>query len=96
MAGLAAECVPWLHDRGVAVLASVGVSDAMPAQVPEWPMPVHQIVIVSMGLHLIDNAQLGRLAAACRDRARWEFLFCIGPLRLERGTGSPTNPVAVF
>ena len=32
-------------------------------------MPVHQIAIVAMGIHLIDNMQLGRLLAAL-PRAR--------------------------
>lgn len=49
-----------------------------------------------MGIHLIDNMQLDRLLAACRERERWEFLFVLAPLRLERGTASPLNPIAVF
>lgn len=96
MAGLDASCIPWLHERGVAVLGSDGVSDAIPSGVDGWPMPFHQIVIVSMGVHLIDNMQLGRLMAACAERERWEFLFAIAPLRLERGTASPINPLAIF
>jgi hypothetical protein len=72
------------------------VSDATPSGVDGWPMPFHQIVIVSMGVHLIDNMQLGRLMAACAERERWEFLFAIAPLRLERGTASPINPLAIF
>ncbi len=28
--GLHAECLPWLHDREVAVLGSDGISDPMP------------------------------------------------------------------
>ena len=58
--------------------------------------PIHQAGIVSMGLHIIDNAQLGRLVDACRARQRYSFLFVISPLRLERGTASPVNPLAIF
>ena len=39
---------------------------------------------------------LDRLLAACRERGRWEFLFVLAPLRLERGTASPLNPIAIF
>jgi hypothetical protein len=49
-----------------------------------------------MGVHLLDNLALGRLAAACESRGRWAFLFGVAPLRIERATGSPVNPVAVF
>jgi hypothetical protein len=49
-----------------------------------------------MGVHLLDNLELSRLAAACAARGRWEFLFSVAPLRIERATGSPVNPVALF
>ena len=49
-----------------------------------------------MGVHLIDNMQLARLAAACAERGRWEFLLTLAPLLLERGTASPVNPIAMF
>ena len=49
-----------------------------------------------MGVHLLDNLELGRLAAACAERRRYEFLFSMGPLRIERGTGSPVNPLAIL
>jgi kynurenine formamidase len=96
MAGLHAECIPWLRERDIAVLGSDGVSDAIPGHVKGWSMPVHQLVIVSMGVHLIDNACLARLMAACRERNRYAFLMTIAPLRLERGTASPVNPIALF
>ncbi len=96
LAGLDASCLPWVHERGVAVLGCDGVTDAMPSGVEGWPMPFHQIAIAAMGIHLIDNMQLERLLAACRERERWEFLFALAPLRLEGGTASPLNPLAIF
>ena len=97
MAGLHPDCLPWLHERMVAVLGSDGISDPMPfLGIPEWPFPVHQIGITAMGLHLIDNVAVARLAAACAGAGRWEFLFSMCPLRITRGTGCPVNPVAVL
>ena len=58
--------------------------------------PVHQVGIVGMGLWILDNADLERLAGACAERGRWEFMLTVNPLRIEGGTGSPVNPVAVF
>ena len=95
--GLHAECLPWLQERGVAVLGSDGISDPMPfVGTPQWPFPVHQIGITAMGLHLIDNVATARLSERCAALDRWEFLFTMGPLRIVRGTGCPVNPVAVL
>lgn len=97
LAGLHPDCIPWLHERGVAVLGSDGVSDPLPGHGPEgWPMPVHQCALVAMGVHLLDNLRLDRLSAACADHARWSFLFHVAPLRIDQGTGSPINPTAVL
>lgn len=96
LAGLHASCLPWLHARGVAVLGCDGISDVMPSGVEGVRLPIHTVAIPAMGLHLIDNAQLEDLAAACIQRHRWEFLLTLAPLRLLRGTGSPINPIAVF
>ena len=96
LAGMAAEVIPWLHERDVAVLGGDGISDPLPDTVPGWANPIHQIALVSMGVHLIDNMQLGRLAGACAERECWEFLLTIAPLRLDQGTASPVNPIAMF
>ncbi len=96
-AGLHAECLPWIHEREVAVLGSDGISDPMPfAGTPGWPFPVHQIGITAIGLHLIDNMAVARLAERCAAGQRWEFLFTMAPLRIPKGTGCPVNPVAVL
>jgi kynurenine formamidase len=95
--GIHSECLPWLHQREVAVLGSDGISDPMPfVGTPQWPFPVHQIAIVAMGLPLIDNVRIAELKERCADRRRWEFLFCMAPLRIPKGTGCPVNPVAVL
>jgi kynurenine formamidase len=95
--GLHPECLPWLHEREVAVLGSDGISDPMPfLRTPGWPFPVHQIGITAIGLHLIDNAALAGLGARCARAGRWEFLFTMAPLRIPKGTGCPVNPVAVL
>ena len=97
LAGLHPECVPWLRDRDIAVLGSDGVSDSLPSlEIPEWPLPVHQCTLVAMGVHLLDNLQLGRLMEACSRHARWEFQLTVAPLRVVGATGSPVNPIAVL
>jgi kynurenine formamidase len=96
LAGLGAACLPWLHERKVALLGCDGVSDVIPSGFPKVTMPIHTVAIVTMGIHLIDNCNLDDVAAACAARSRWTFLCAIAPLVLIRGTASPVNPLAVF
>jgi len=95
-AGLDAACLAWLRARDVATLGSDAVSDVLPSRVERVAMPIHEIAIVALGLHLMDNLDLDALAAACAAEGRWEFLFVVAPLVLRRGTASPVNPIAVF
>lgn len=96
LAGLHPECIPWLFERDPSVLGCDGVSDVLPANPHCWPIPVHQCLLVGMGVHLLDNLRLDRLAAACAAAGRWELLFVVAPLQIAGGTGSPVNPVAVL
>ena len=94
LAGLHPECLPWLHEREVAVLGSDGISDPMPfVGIPEWPFPVHQIGITAMGLHLIDNVAAGApRRARARPSGRWEFLFAMAPAADRPRHGLPGQP----
>lgn len=96
LAGLHPDCLGWLHARGVAMLGSDGAHDILPTPWTKGRVPIHVGALVYMGLHLLDNAQLDPLAAACADRQRWEFQFVLAPLLIEGGTASPVNPIALF
>jgi kynurenine formamidase len=97
LAGLHPECIPWLRERDVAVLGADGVSDPLPGSgIPGWFMPVHQCALSAMGVHLLDNLRLDLLADACARHERWTFQLTVAPLRVDKATGSPVNPIAVF
>jgi kynurenine formamidase len=95
-AGLHVTAMPWIRDRGVAMLGSDGISDVMPSGCEGVILPVHVLTLVAMGVHLLDNLALDALADACAARSRWVFQFIVSPLIIERGTGSAVNPLAVF
>jgi len=97
LAGLDASCLSWLHERSVALLGCDGVSDVIPSGYgKKLAMPIHSCVLAKMGIHLIDNADLEQLSAACLRNGRYEFQFVMAPLILRRGTASPVNPLALF
>jgi kynurenine formamidase len=53
--------------------------------------PVHQIMLVVNGIHLLENLRLDELAA----RRAYEFALIVEPLKIQGGTGSTVAPIAV-
>jgi len=89
-------CAPWFRERGVAMFGTDTSNDIRPSQYPNIGSPLHTMCLVTMGLWLIDNANLEEITQACAERNRYEFMLTLGPLRLRNITGSPVNPVALF
>lgn len=98
VAGLHPDVARWLHERQAAMLGGDGVHDPIPPNqiCADWPMPIHMVGLVAMGLHLLDNLNLEDVAKACAEAGRWAFLLTLAPLPIEGGTGSPLNPIALF
>ncbi len=95
-AGLHASVAKWLKDRDVAIIGSDGVSDVMPSGVEGLLNPLHELVLVGLGMPILDNLDLDSLADEAARQKRWTFLFVGAPLRVPGGTGSPLNPIATF
>ncbi|MEO7650374.1 MAG: cyclase family protein [Bryobacteraceae bacterium] len=95
-AGLHASCAKWLKSRDVAILGSDAASDVMPSGVDGVVQPIHQLVLVAMGMPIFDNCDLEAISEAAQKRKRWEFMITASPLAVPGGTGSPLNPIATF
>jgi kynurenine formamidase len=95
-AGLHPTALELLAERQIAALGSDGNSDTAASAVEGIDFPVHVLAINALGLHLLDYLHLEDLVAVCEDLRRWSFLCVIAPLRLQWGTGSPVNPIAIF
>ncbi len=95
-AGLHPSVARFLAQRSVAALGSDGNNDTAPSTTEGVAFPIHVLAINAMGLHLLDYLQFEDLVPRCEEASRWEFLFVAAPLRIERGTGSPVNPIAIF
>jgi kynurenine formamidase len=54
-------------------------------------LPVHRVLLVEHGVHIVENLDLEQLA---RDRV-YQFLFVCLPLKFVGATGSPVRPIAV-
>ncbi|MFI6326068.1 cyclase family protein [Nonomuraea sp. NPDC050556] len=91
--GLSADAGRWLAARDVAAVASdnaaIGGLNARQLADEDLADDLHLILLHRHGIHLIEMLWLEELAGV-RD-----FVFVAAPLRIEGGTGSPINPLAI-
>lgn len=71
-------------------------SDNWPVEVapnpdPKLSLPVHQVLLVVNGIHLLENLKLDELAA----KKVYEFAFVMQPIKAQGFTGSTVAPVAI-
>ena len=59
---------------------------------PAISLPIHQIMLVVNGIHLLERLKLDELAA----REVYEFAFVMQPLKIKGATGSTVVPAAIF
>ena len=95
-AGLHASVGPWLRERDVAMIGSDYTNDVLPSGVDGVSQPIHQLVLVAMGVRIFDNLDLEAVAEEAARQNRWEFMLTAAPLAVTGGTGSPLNPIATF
>lgn len=94
--GLYPDCLQWLHERRIALIASDCAHDVLPAPFEQERIPIHVGAEVYMGLLLLHNLRLDVLKSTCEARGQFEFFFCVAPLRIPGATASPVNPIAMF
>ncbi len=95
-AGLHATVLPWLHERGVALLVGDAVNDVQPSGVRGINRPVHQLTQVNLGLPLVDNGYLRDVARVAARLRRWEFMVSWQITQIPGGTAGPFNAIATF
>ncbi|MDP6580813.1 MAG: cyclase family protein [Vicinamibacterales bacterium] len=95
-AGLHASVLPWLKERGVAVLVGDAVNDVQPSGVQGFNRPLHTMTQVFLGLPLVDNGYLEDVAREAAARKRWEFMVSWQITNVPGGTASPFNAIATF
>jgi kynurenine formamidase len=89
-------CMPFFHEKGVALIGADMPNDRNESDYPEVLRPVHAVGVYVMGMWLIDNCNLEDLAAACNDEGTAEFAFFMSAIPFIGATGSPVSPIAMF
>lgn len=90
--GIGVAAAEWLVQQDPMLVGA----DNIPVEVSPNPdaqisAPVHQIMLVVHGIHLLENLKLDELAA----KGVHEFAFVMQPLKIQGGTGSTVAPVAI-
>jgi kynurenine formamidase len=93
-AGYEPSLIPFFKERDIALLGADIPQEG--GNIPGQFIPIHTFTIVALGMNLLDNLALHELAETAERLNRWEFMLVVEPLRVERGAGSPVNPVAIF
>ena len=85
----------WLLQRGVVATGTdTETYEVQPAPDPGPtgnPQPVHTLLLIDNGIHIMESLDLEALA---RDRV-YEFLFVALPLKIRGATGSMVDPLAI-
>lgn len=89
----------WIDASGLSVLVADNYAvEAHPAGGCDAPthsaVPLHELCLFKLGIHLAELWHLSPLAAWLRERGRSRFLLTAPPLRLPGAIGSPVTPVA--
>lgn len=90
--GIGVAAAEWLAKQSPLLVGSDNFSvEISPNPDPKVSLPVHQIMLVVNGIHLLENLKLDELAA----KRIHEFAFILQPLKIQGGTGSTVAPIAV-
>ena len=92
--GLDPLALPFVKQRDVALFG--GDTSHENFMVPGFPVGVHALVMVAMGLNMFDNLDLEKLSETAAALKRWEFMFVATPTPSVRSTGAQISPVAIF
>jgi kynurenine formamidase len=89
----------WIIDSGVAAIASdnlavEAVGKTVPADCCGTNLPIHELCLFRLGVHLGELWYLADLAKWLRAHNRTRFLLTAPPLRLTGAVGSPLTPIA--
>jgi kynurenine formamidase len=90
--GIGVAAAEWLARQDPMLVGSDNFSvEISPNPDAKVSLPIHQIMLVVNGIHLLENMKLDELAA----KSVHEFAFIVQPLKIQGGTGSTVAPIAI-
>ncbi|MEU6578146.1 cyclase family protein [Streptomyces sp. NPDC046805] len=90
------ELLRWFQEREIPNL----VTDTIANEVTYDPdsgvaLPLHCALMRNLGVVFTEICDLEKLAASCAEDGQYTFLYTAAPLKVNRASGSPVNPVVI-
>ena len=83
----------WLAERRVRLAGGETIAfEVIRPGAGHATLPVHRILLVEAGIHIIETMDLTELASTGSP----EFVLVVAPLKIVGGTGSPIRPIALI
>jgi kynurenine formamidase len=90
--GIGVAAAEWLAKQDPMLVGADNISvEVNPNPDSKLSLPVHQVMLVVNGIHLLENMKLDELVT----KRVQEFAFIVQPLKIQGGTGSTVAPIAV-
>lgn len=87
------EAGHWLAERRVCLAGGETIAfEVIAPRAGHATLPVHRILLVEAGIHIIEVMNLTGLA----ESGASECLLIVSPLKIVGGTGSPVRPIAIL
>jgi len=93
--GWHASCLPWLHERGVALIGADTPQEVQPSGYDDVLMPVHAVSLAAMVCGCSTTATW-RCARRRLPSSASGTSLAVGRSRFAGTSGSPVNPIATF
>jgi len=91
--GIGVAAANWIAKQDPMLVGSDnGSVEVNPNPDPNLSLPVHQILLVINGIHILENLKLDELMT----KGVQEFALMVQPLKIQGGTGSTVAPIAVY
>jgi len=94
--GLSVHCIDALQTAGISLIVTDDGAESVPSEVHGVVVPWHVLALVAAGIHLVDLADLDRLAAACLRHGRTTFALSLGITAFSGATSALAAPLAIF
>lgn len=90
------ELVEWFHEMEIPAFATdtLAIEQAMSEETDTFH-PLHEPFLRDLGLSVSEINDFSELSDDCAEDGKYDFLYVAAPLKIERGTGGPVNPVAI-
>jgi kynurenine formamidase len=90
------ELARWFQEREIPNLVTDTIANEVTFDpVSGFALPLHCALMRNLGVALTEICDLEKLAESCAADGQYVFLYAAAPLKVNRASGSPVNPLVI-